>query len=233
MGMFTSVYKDRKCHRCGVTYNCEFQFKTGQDFCERFRDGDRANGVPKGKHVAVRNPLCDPCYAFVIHTLGWIVRQSKSVIFEALPEAELVESNQHRFDKAVRLHGKTVAELGGGGLLMGESISSQWLSTTNPAATYQKLRRALEACWRRHLKVTHLDDYAEIKYEKRKPWGWEHLGKMEYQLKISESVPEWEAAMAVVDRKIEVVDNVENTIKTMQEEELLKSGLVIGKPKKK
>lgn len=216
MGLFTSVYKKRKCDRCGVAYDCDFQFKTGEDFCDHFRDGDPAKGVPKGRYSACRNPLCQPCHEFVVHTLGWIARQSKDVILKTLPGVELVTSHKHRFARAVRLSGKTIGELGGGGQLLGDGISCQWFMSPKPSGPFQKIREALEACWKRHLKLTHLEEFAKVEYKKVKSWGFDR--KDEYQLVINEDLPEWTAAIAVVDKTVSVVDNVENTLATLEEQ---------------
>lgn len=211
MGLFTSVYKDRKCPRCARAYRCDFQIKTGYDFCDVFKDGERVpKNVKKGAYGACRRALCNSCEEFVINTVTWIANKSQALVFSVFPKAEVVVAANERYQNAVRINGRSVAGFSAGGLLMGDGISHHWLSTVRPNGPFKALRKVVEDYWRRMAKCANIQDYVEIKYQKKDILFADPGGKRrpEYQLSIAADGPSLFGALVVVKDRFKVIDEL-------------------------
>ena len=66
MGLYTTLFKDAACERCGEVYKRDYQFKTGQDALGEYKDGDLVpDDYPKkAVYEASYYTLCGFCWRF-------------------------------------------------------------------------------------------------------------------------------------------------------------------------
>lgn len=141
MGLYTSVYKIRNCDRCGYPYECEYQFKTGDDYMGTYKDGDKANGVEEGEYGASRVIVCSSCYQILNHLLEAIGKNTKPLIFKTLPECRLSQE-ENSFSTQVEFKGRMIATASLG-------VGGSFLSSIERDQVWEKLRDAIHAFWLR------------------------------------------------------------------------------------
>lgn len=62
MGLFRSVFASLTCKRCSNPFEAEVQFKTGGDWQEEYREGDRATDLAPGTtYDGTTSRYCDAC----------------------------------------------------------------------------------------------------------------------------------------------------------------------------
>ena len=170
--MFTTVFRDRECLRCGAKYRCDFQIKTGDDICTNYKDGDLVKDGEfdgcKGEHRATYSPICGVCEAFMNREIDELREAAKSIILGSGCE---VRESAH------------TCSLFKGGRRIGE-LNWGTLCTVNRGTEFLKIEKKVIDRWTRQIRSAAMDGYARIEC------GWEKLfwtgaPKMEYRVRVS------------------------------------------------
>jgi len=149
MGVYTTLYKERRCLRCGAPYLADFQFKTGLDCMEHFEDGDivpksfRAKGPFKTSFTA----LCGTCVRFVDRELDAAVKETEQLILQLGYEIRETSWTKHIFKD-----GRRVAKMFHG-LISAEIPRSR---------DFPRLRDAILDYWDRHVRSANLSEFVGI-----------------------------------------------------------------------
>lgn len=149
MGVYTTLYKERRCLRCGAPYLADFQFKTGLDCMEHFKDGDI---VPKsfsgrGTFKTGFTPICSICRRFIDRELGAAVTETEQLILGLGCEIRETSREKHVFKD-----GRRVAEMIHG-----------MITAENPRSRdFLKLRDAVLDYWKRHVRSANLSGFTRI-----------------------------------------------------------------------
>jgi len=173
MGMYTTVFKNRECLRCGAKYLCAFQIKTGEDRCANYKDGDLAPNKDfagcKGAHRAAYHPICDVCEAFIRRELEELEKASKEIVLHSGLEIRQVGYKSHIFK-----NGRRIGELGFGGQLSSVDRSREFRILEN--AIFERLVRQIRA--------SALDGYIQIERGwKKNLWPMDDSPR-EYRLQV-------------------------------------------------
>jgi len=163
MGVFTSIFKDRTCARCGGRYLCDFQIKTGDDSCEMFQDGDlvpEGTGV-RGTFEAGFCPICNVCGAFLRREYDAMDKEARRLTLERGYEIRQVRFASHVFKDNARV-----------GELFGHTFS-----TKRRGRKFCELEKALTDLWSRQIRAAALEKVMKVTRAWKKEFNWRGAGK--------------------------------------------------------
>lgn len=208
MGLYTSVYKDRRCPRCGIPYRCEFQFKHGNDQLEVYEDGARASHhVPRRAFGAHRQALCGECGSFLGLVGGWIMERAQKWLLNIVPHVEVFYSNDGGGMTGLRVGGKELATIHTYGTGARSASYSLWFEKRTPLVN--RLTVLLEDHWKAHAKAAHLSKFLKTGWDKQKynlVWN-----KDRYLFRLDLTEPDSRAAIVDVRAgRAKILDDVRN-----------------------
>jgi hypothetical protein len=61
MGLFRTVCATLDCTRCGASFRADVQFKTGDDWDQRYEDGEVVSDLEAAEHRGVTDSYCSAC----------------------------------------------------------------------------------------------------------------------------------------------------------------------------
>lgn len=174
MGMFTSVFKERKCLRCRGKYLAEYQIKTGKDCCAQYRDGDLVGDYEfdgcKGSHRACYSPLCHVCEMFMFRETEELKKGARDVVIHSGCEIRETGSAIYIFKGDRRI---------------GEFFHGT-LTTVDRSRDFRKIEDAVVERWTRQIRSAGMDGYVQIfrEWENRFFFG-DNGKKKEYRLQLT------------------------------------------------
>lgn len=158
MGMFTSVYKNIKCERCGRKFRCEFQIKTGHDFCETFDDGSvPPPSVPQGKYHAYFHPLCTDCLS-VLNGVSDVLHSRTEDLILRLEGYEILRSGE--YGQSILYKGNKIAE----GYVSRRLMLRGELESPQKTEEYKRLVDEMLAFWRSQTRLFNVSDHLKASF---------------------------------------------------------------------
>lgn len=194
MGLYTTLFRKRHCDRCGGDYLCDFQFKTGHDICDEFKDGALVpeHFVKNLTYEATFTPICGFCYSFISRFIEEMRRSVKQILLRS--GCELRETSQKTFiwkrDTSI-----------------GSYLCTGWLESEKPGKVFRKIENETVEHWRRQIKAANLEPWTRIIQE----WGYNFAPvvgrKKEYKVAVFDKVHSKAASVHVGKRfRLELID---------------------------
>lgn len=171
MGMFTTLFAKRKCERCGAEYLEGYQFKTGSDTCEKFKDGDL---VPHSYPIKI---TYEACYSPICRTCTRYISMFRKHLGKAIEEAVLrsgFEFRQKELETYVYKGEKQIARYYSDGHYNKLSCDEK------RSKEFQELEKKVKEVCDRQIKASHLEPWISV----NTGWGSFMWNEKAYSLEI-------------------------------------------------
>jgi hypothetical protein len=193
MGLYTSIYRTRKCNRCKRPNRCEYQIKTRADSCQTFEVGAKVpDGLPHGKFQAHYSRVCDDCEVILKELHEQIVKRTRDVIFRTIPKASI--GYKHYSGSTVLLGNKRVCTFYGNGF-----------ASNDLSKEYKQLSVAVKEFWKAQLRSANITWELEI-VEENNPKGFMAQFSDKYGLRLTEFGTSGRDAAVVIGNRFKIIE---------------------------
>ena len=193
MGMYTTLFRERQCSRCGLPFLADYQFKTGNDTLEKFKDGDL---VPE--HFE-RNVVYEAAYSPMCHVCEGFMQEYTNHLKEKTMELLLQSDYEIRRTKNTSFIWKGKARVG-------EYVNGNLTSTIPIPAIFRPIERKVIEFWIRHIKAASAEQWIKIQKRTDKVF-WKHPATEEYRVLLHADVLSLAARIHLGKRfRIEEID---------------------------
>ena len=174
MGMYTTLFRERQCSRCGLPFLADYQFKTGNDTLEKFKDGDL---VPEHYERAVAyeaaySPMCNVCERFLTDYTNSIKEETDRLLLESDLEIRRTKGTTFIWKGKARV---------------GEYVNGNLTSTLPVPAIFRPIERKVIEFWTRQIKAANAERWIKIQKRTDKVF-WKHPATEEYRVLLHANV---------------------------------------------
>lgn len=193
MGMYTTLFRERECSRCELPFLADYQFKTGNDFLEKFRDGDLVpdNFEKNVVYEATYSPMCHVCEGFMQEYTNHLKEKTMELLLQSDYEIRRTKNTSFIWKGKARV---------------GEYVNGNLTSTLPVPPIFRPIERKVIEFWARQIKAAHAEQWIKIQKRTDKVY-WKHPATEEYRVLLHADVISLAARVHLGKRfRIEEID---------------------------